>query len=933
MNNRYYILSGLLLLLMSGGALQSCQQDEIVDLQPDITTLIAEGRYLSARSEDISALASDTEDPKPFEVGTPYRLLAFTKKYDKANPKDNTRAATPRFNKVAWEGKTSTGLRFFNIDSNPDKWFGFMALDGEAGGTDGLVSLDFYGFTYGVKADHPDTYIPVEGWQDGGKANLADLKRTETVPEGGDLNDLMRGELLNQNIETAGKDDNLNNAYSQSIMRFNHCFSKLHFQVSQQDIEENKEGESKPATKSFENLFVDSIVVTNTRKTGTVSLADGKVKVSTPIDRKLKFKSSFTGEVKVSDTDAGEMIIFPSHGADLAEGSDVSAGADPSDGYHVGLKIAVKSTVKEDIENMLVNTGSVDADGNAVITETTDADGAAWYHGTIVKNNIIDYFPTDKDGNPLHTPLYFKQNTAYMLIIVFQKNGVRIITVIPQVEEWLPGEGTADNPWQEQALGQPQMFDNIVWSDRNLGADDFDPTGSEYEYTVGYFYQAGRNVPYFPFKWGKEAMDNGVTDEEELKKYYYPDLADIRNQDLANGSSAYRQTEYSFYPIVDPAIRNMHIHQTDNNYGGDDPRYKLFDNGKLVRLVDFQWLMWPSGNGTPQMNIPESWPVDDHCFNFMLGTSQDPTSGLKDSHNMHWELGQPGQPTTGSWIIPSSDDFLTIFPSTPHAGNITFRRGGDNSNPMGWNGAAMENSDTVLRVTVPYYFKDMSGPAKNNASEKYRQAWNTLNINGDDGCSTAGYWTGPGADKNPDYEPDGDPEDGYASVYIISRAGDDLVEPEILKGKDLAGKDWAIKSWGTIYAIKRIYTPQAYRMRWRVLNATESAANPCFYVEICRYRCNADDKLTVDNYKKKYDWDHPAAKIYFPICGLGDWTGAYINFGTECQYATSDEISGGKTSAVQIKVSGNDAYNAYIAVVRGVVNRNFGMQIRPIGGG
>ncbi len=889
MNIKHNILYGTLLLLAGCCMMQSCRED-----MPDIydrEQLISQGRYLTARAIDTYALDINS-DPRPFDAGTPYRLIAFTKPYKADKYSEQTPVADdPRFNMVAWEGSTENDLRFINIDSDPSKWFGFTSMDAsEESGDDGLVSLDFYGLTYGVPQDRTPNYIPVDGWQDEATV-LSDLTHTETIPEGGTLNDLMRGVLLNQNISTAGiesinADGTQNHTLNtQSVIQFRHCFSKVHFQVSQQPKENEKDADGNPVP-SFNNLVVEKIEVTNTYQTGIVSLADGKVNVSGNIDRTLEFDEDFTGQVTLKNNDAGEMILFPSHNNALSN-------KELSDGYTVGLKISLKSTEKKDIENMLANTGSTGG-----VTEETDDKGVKWYKGTVVKNEITDYYT---DPAATDRTLYLKQNTSYMLIITFQKDGVRIISVIPMIEEWLPGEGTPEDPWQYQAMGQPQMFDNILWSDRNMGADHYDATGNDYEKCVGYFYQAGRNIPYYPFRFEEYDINNGKI----------PDLKDKSKQDLANVSSAYNASKFRFFPIVDSRIRKM----TGNWF----------------------WVM--SSDQNPQMFIPETMPVD-AFFDFSKGSAAD-SPGLTAEQDMHWEKDPNNQPVSGVWEIPSSRDFLSIFPSTPHAGNITFRTGGRNENPMGWGASdnAMNDTTKVLRVTVPYYYKNtespMTQPAKNNASAMYYQAWNTLKTNNDPGCSQYGYantWAspGPGNGGNPNFEPDGDPEDGFASVYVISREAGSLEAPTIL-----STGNWAIRSWGTIYAIKRIYTSGAYRMRWRVVNATKSAINPCFYVEICRYRCKPDAKLTQYNYMT-YDWDHPAARLYIPICGLGDWTGEYINFGTECQYATSDPIVGGKTGAVQIKVTGNDPYNSYIAVVRGVINRTFGMQIRPVrinGGG
>lgn len=891
MNRKNNILSVSLLLMVAAGCFQSCQQDDFGEVIPDKETLIAQGRYLTARSSDGVTALDDPDKASWFESGTPYRLLAFTKPY-----KGEVTTPTLRFNKVAWEGvDDGTGLHFINIDNEPDKWFGFSALNGETAGEDGLVSLDFYGFTYGKKAKYDISYIQLEepaGVQTPDKEKLGELTHKEDVSDYssdkkellGDLNDLMWGHLLNQNIETAGA--NASNA-TQSIIPFIHAFSRLRFMVVQQS--EDNPDENGNAGPCFPDVWINSIKVTNTYGSGSVYLQDGKIKLNgNPTKRNLNISKEYTekypNSIPLQQVEIGQMLIYPSDGNCLK---------DMPDRYDVGLEISVTGKDKATIEHFLANTNPEETSN-----DVTGSDNDGWT-GTVVKNSIIDNYTNEA--------IRFKQNTAYTLVISFQKNSVRIITVIPQVEEWLPGEFNEETkePWQEQALGQPQMFDNIVWSDRNLGAEYHDPSGQYYEQAVGYFYQPGRNIPYYPFKY----LEYSGYDAAGNKKK--PDLKDIHSQDLSNSNTAYNGTVFRFYPVVDDRLLKM--------TGSDD------------------WAM--DKNYTPQMIIPESCPTDNIYFNFLKGTDSGNT-GLTDAQNMKWEEGQQNQPVSGAWVIPSSKDFLTIFPSTPHAGNITFRTGGYNSSPMSWNPGAMSEDVKVLRVTVPYYdTKECDKPWKKNPSEMYTKAWNTLKDNLDPGSTIyipgtniRAYTTSPGYAGNPNYEPDGDPEDGFASVYVISRDGDDLVEPDILKSADLSGKNWAIKSWGTIYAIKRIYTSQAYRMRWRVLSSSEPARNPCFYVEICRYRCNADSKLTVDNYKS-YDWDHYAAKLYFPICGLGDWTGQYINFGTECEYATSDRISDGKTSSVQIKVSGNDAYNAYIAVITNVINRNFGLQIRPIGGG
>lgn len=901
---------GLLLLFAAGGCLHSCRQDAFEETLPGREPLLAQGRYLTARSGEASI--ADNPDAKPFAIGTPYRLLAFTKPYDPEQPDDATPAAYPRFNKVAWEGETSGGLHYIGLD-RPDYWFGFAAIGDEPANklAGGLVSLDFYGFTYG-KAENPQAgYIELDaptGETTPAEGSLASLTRTERVNDDGTLNDLLRGELFNQNIATAGKEAS---AATQSILPFKHSFSKLQFYVVQQPAETPDEnGDPLPC---FPGLRLEKVEVTGTYLEGSVYLQDGKVKLPDvdPATRPLAFDEQYEGDVTPKEVAIGEMLVFPSDGAALKN-------ADKADGYSVGLDITVSSPNRRDIERFLANTESP-----GEVEEVTAADGTSYYRGTVVEKSIIDYDP----ATGKKTELRFKQNTCYRLVIWFQKDAVRIITVIPQVEEWLPGEGTEENPWQEQALGQPQMFDNIVWSDRNLGADHYDPA-TDFEKTIGYFYQSGRNIPYYPFD-TKEYYTFSGNQAFRIPGKEFPAPEDANKSILADVESA-EFSKYMFYPIVDKEIIN--IYNTDKQQWWGGARNSWIWSINTDKSADH--------NKEVQLFIPEK-KTENFYFDFVKQNNEKPTPenhGLTPEQDMHWELKPQNQPTAGAWIVPSSDDFMSIFPSTPHAGNITFRGGGDNSQPMiGWGTSwisEIPSNIETLRVTVPFY-------EPNTKETKENEAWKILakyeNEEEDKGSThIEAYIRSPKWGNNLNYEPKGDPEEGFASVYVISRKGEDnnSLPPNLRELKNNGKDKYCIKSWGTIYAIKRVYTPQAYRMRWRVICKTygtnQDAAG--MYVEICRYRCNATDHLNEKNFMT-YDWDHPAATIYFPICGLGDWNGQYINFGTECQYATSDKIENSLTGALQMKITGADPSNAYIAIVKNVMNRNFAKQIRPIGGG
>lgn len=898
MNRKYDIIRFAAFLLLAAGCFHSCSQSDSDDFTPDgPQSLIASGRYLSS-----AVVAANGAREPEFEAGTPYRLLAFTKPYKADGTNKTDLAEYPRFNKVAWEGATPGGLRYINIKSDPDKWFGFSAIGDELKGDNGLVSLDFYGFTYGRAVENPkseDNYIALDGVSGEtvpGTA-LSSLKRTETAADvtdaGGtvlakaELNDLMRGALPNQNISTVGH----SGSGTQSILPFKHCFSKLRFKAFQQ-----KDDAGDPC---FENIVVTKVALTNTFTKGAAYLQSGKVEIDPEqialtqdnALRRRELKLTSMEPVATKEVVIGEMIVFPSDGNDLKN-------SELAEGYDVGLEITVTGS-ETDIKNFLRNnTADGSTDG-----ATQGADGR--WSCTIRKDRIIDYTdPTVKDKS-----LRFRQNTIYTLVLWFVKDAVRIITVVPQVEPWVDGEVSADgDPWEEQALGQPQMFDNVVWSDRNIGAVNVKPTdGMTFEQSVGYFYQAGRNIPYYPFH------KNNYPD---FDKDGIPDFNELNGQKFVDQNTDWGQSAFRFYPIVDK---------------------------RICKMYPYGWIMQRTDNNVvfPQLRIPEQMPTDS-CFNFLAAKNSVTSSGLSAEENMYWDRGSYNQPVDGLWRVPTDLEFLTIFPSTPHAGNIVFNKvghkGGD-ANNWGCDGDAHEpdfqmpkaadGGTDVLRVTVPYYTRKMARPT-GGRNGFYNDAWKILDSHNDQGTTHLEQYVYNEYNGNPgsytQFEPDGDPAPGFASTYIISRAGDDAVGLQSPALKERL----VVKEWGTIYAIKRVYTAQAYRMRWRANIVKEGTMNPCICIEISRYRCNETDSLTEENYMK-YDWDHPAARIYFPVGGMGDWDGDYINFGMECAYATSDPIKNdGTVNALRLKITGNNASNAYMAVVKERTNRNFGMQIRPV---
>ena len=785
-----------------------------------------------------------------FLNGTEYRLVMFTRGFTATAKPVLTTDSVLRYNGLATEtalgGGTFQYLVVNDTRHTNNEWFGFRSLDNiddNVNIEDGRRSLSFYGFTYG-------------------KQNVPQLDenaytRTEKVDDGGELNDLMWGILVDQNDSTAK---------FPCEIPFRHAFSRLEFKVSQLASEENSE-------VGMYDLGIESIAVTGTYKSGTVDLFTGKttlnsVNIYEENGRKLPnmYKNYDIAEreyIGVKEPDSlGAMIVFPS-----AKESIVGVNE-----YTIGLKITLKGSNKEEVEKLV-------GAGNAV-TSGTYYTGV--YNVNQIYSSVYDGSDATDDGTIAATPLYLQSGSKYTLHIVLMKDEVRVVTVVPSKVEWLPGEtDDAGNSFSQEIVGQPIFFDNTIWMDRNLGANEADP-GGNYNQTIGYYYQNNRNIPYWPYK--VSSFQNLETKRPTPEDRYRDDLSEF---------SEWGNPKYKVYPVMDEKVMNNDPHNENWRVGSDNINkngYNYYYYTTLQKDV--------GGDGT---------------YIFFTGNANVPWTGNS------WEEWD-NQPAPPGWALPTKEQFQSVFPTSVFAGNVTFLKmyhtGTD------WNGETkMDKTLNQIRICVPFY-KDANNSDKNTV---YYRKWESLN---DPGASPGeeDYYSRQGPYYYRGREPDGDPSPGYCSVYIISRKYDDE------KGK-ISNNSYSTKEWGTIYGIKKVGTTEAYRMRWKVKNADITGTDPRLYVEVSMYSCTKDDNLTLDNYRN-YNWDYPVSQMYFPLCGevegrsttSGDnWVGAgFSSYGSAVLYATSTG-----NSALHVKITGDNPQNQYMSVISDEIQTN-AKQIRLV---
>jgi len=231
--------------------------------------------------------------------------------------------------------------------------------------------------------------------------------------------------------------DNLKNKNSSSgllTMEFRHTLSKLKFEVLKQD-------ESGDVEKKLEDVVLKKVVLK-----GSATSASFDVR---------------TGEWSYATSVTGDRIVYEN-----ASGLKIESSAQ-----------FLKSG--EDAIEML----AVPNSGQLSLEITVDLDGDSSTPDDKVLTHDLMSSETEK--------MVLEQNKEYTFSIVVLKNDVRIVTVTPQIYEWVDVDLDTDDAY----FGQPVYFGGLMWMDRNLGASSSDCENDWYN-SLGYYYQFGRNIPY-----------------------------------------------------------------------------------------------------------------------------------------------------------------------------------------------------------------------------------------------------------------------------------------------------------------------------------------------------------------------------------------------------------------------------------------------------
>jgi hypothetical protein len=150
-------------------------------------------------------------------------------------------------------------------------------------------------------------------------------------------------------------------------------------------------------------------------------------------------------------------------------------------------------------------------------------------------------------------------------------------------------------------------------------------------------------------------------------------------------------------------------------------------------------------------------------------------------------------------------------------------------------------------------------------------------------------------------------------------------------------------TYGTVYAIKKVGSNKAYRIKWSIEEVTKGTTTNTQYCDvgsnqkrkvlvIQRFSASSSDVLSSYSDLSKYDWSHPSEVLQFPISGYlhADANGvALIWAGGECIYWTSNPNTSSNTAySFRMKVTGGNDFKELFTW--GQERRGYGCLIRCV---
>lgn len=320
-----------------------------------------------------------------------------------------------------------------------------------------------------------------------------------------------------------------------------------------------KQDESEDTDKKLEGVTLKDITVKRTHQSGTFDIVKG----TWHYDNSDGFgeRNYFNGDQSITTTNTevpGELLLFPN-----------------ADNEEVSISVTLGNLEGEDKE--------------------------------------VEYKlrKVNEEGNDVGV-FQFEVNHQYTLLITVLKDEVRTIAIAPQVYDWI------DKNRDDNYLGQPVTFANLMWMDRNLGATSAD-CENNWEACRGYYYQYARNIPYILDKEKYDAAPNKIP--------VYPFLYTYNQY----GEKVYSVDDVQTTVLTSQTIRGRKEIAVNP---GEDGEYRFISD----------------------VNDGGYWMLDEN--------------GQEESFiNEFWTSSVENHPCPKGWRLPTKEDFASFLPekqfSTP----------------------------------------------------------------------------------------------------------------------------------------------------------------------------------------------------------------------------------------------------------------------------
>ena len=313
-----------------------------------------------------------------------------------------------------------------------------------------------------------------------------------------------------------------------------------------------KQDESGDDEKKLENVTLKNITVKGTHQSGTFDIVKGKWNYGDSDE--LVERNYFSGKQDITTTStkvSGELLLFPN-----------------ADNEEVSISVTLGNLEGEDKE--------------------------------------VEYKlrKVDEEGNDVGV-FQFEVNHQYTLLITVLKDEVRTIAIAPQVYDWI------DENRDDNYLGQPVTFANLMWMDRNLGAKSAD-CENDWENCRGYYYQYARNIPYILDKEKYDAAPNKIP--------VYPFLYTYNQY----GEKVYSVDDVQTTVLTSQTIRGRKKIAVNP---GEDGEYRFISD----------------------VNNRGYWMLDEN--------------GQEESFiNEFWTSNVENHPCPKGWRLPTKEDFASFMP-------------------------------------------------------------------------------------------------------------------------------------------------------------------------------------------------------------------------------------------------------------------------------